>query len=279
MQSYFDSPYAVALRRNQPQQDIPSGGGSVGGTRLFNPNGGPVVQEKQPEPLMSQKQSDMMMKGLKQYAQNKGWLGGAPAYSNLATTGAGSSAAMTNAMLAAPAGSSASAGYGLYSGAPIGAQAAGFGGWSSGLGAAGTGAEAGLYGGGAASAGGLGGGAGAAGGGAAAGGGGALAATGWGALLAAVIALNERDSRKRGLRADSSSERHKDLWTGKSFPQDMQGKWGPMFDRWSNGSFSKIGGTDFATSAGQAAFGRFGPARKSLTSGLHRVGDVFQKIF
>lgn len=104
----------------------------------------------------------------------------------------------------------------------------------------------------------------AAGGGAASGMGGAAAAAGPWAALAAIIMINEEDSRKKGLRAENRTERTKDQLTGKVLTQDIEGKWGPMFDKWTGGNFSKLGFQGDAKGASQIASGRFAPGIKSL---------------
>lgn len=114
-------------------------------------------------------------------------------------------------------------------------------------------------------------------GGAASGAGGALAAAGPWAALAAIIMLNEEDSRKKGLRAENRSERTRDQLTGKVATQDIEGKWGPMFDKWTGGNFSKLGFQGDAKGASQIASLRVGPGLKTLWNEgtIKKIRDIF----
>lgn len=94
-------------------------------------------------------------------------------------------------------------------------------------------------------------------------GGGAAAAGPWAALAAAIM-LNEEHSRKKGLRAENRGERLRDQLTGKVVTQDIEGKWGPMMDKWTGGRMSKWGLTGDMKGASQLASGRFGPGFKTF---------------
>lgn len=120
--------------------------------------------------------------------------------------------------------------------------------------------------------------AGGAGAGAAGGGmGAAAAAAGPWAALAAIIMLNEEDSRKKGLRAENRGERTKDQLTGKVATQDIEGKWGPMLDRWTGGLGTKSGFIGDSKGASQIASGRIGPGLNSLWNegSLKKIRNIF----
>lgn len=118
----------------------------------------------------------------------------------------------------------------------------------------------------------------AAGGGAAGGGmGGAAAAAGPWAALAAIIMANEEDSRKKGLRAEDRGERTRDQLTGKVLTQDIQGKWGPMEDKWTGGKASSLGLVGDQEGASQIMSGRIGPGLKTIWNDgtLKKIRDIF----
>ncbi len=131
--------------------------------------------------------------------------------------------------------------------------------------------------------GGAGGGTAAAAGGSAAGGGGgsALMAAGPWAALAAAIAINEEDSRKKGLRAEDHGERAKDMISGKVMTQDIDGKWGPMFDKWTGGKASDYGFVGDMSAGSKIASGRISSGFKDLykngTTG--KIVNALRKIF
>jgi len=208
------------------------------------------------------------MQMLKMYQQFKGM--------NAGSTGGGNG---LSGLLSTGGGEAGLGGSGLIGSASGATSAASTGGASYGLGGSlvgGTGTVGGSTfaagaGSGAASGGGLGGalggsaaGGSAAGGGAASGAGGALAAAGPWAALAAIIMINEEDSRKKGLRSENRGERTRDQLTGKVATQDIEGKWGPMLDKWTGGNFSKLGFQGDAKGASQIASGRIAPGIKSL---------------
>lgn len=118
---------------------------------------------------------------------------------------------------------------------------------------------------------------GAAGGSAAGGMGSAAAAAGPWAALAAIIMINEEDSRKKGLRSENRGERTRDQLTGKVLTQDIEGKWGPMLDKWTGGNFSKLGFQGDAKGASQIASGRIAPGIKSLWNEgtIKKIRDIF----
>ena len=118
---------------------------------------------------------------------------------------------------------------------------------------------------------------GAASGGAAGGMGGAMAAAGPWAALAAIIMANEEDSRKKGLRAENRGERTRDQLTGKVVTQDIEGKWGPMFDKWTGGKGTKWGLNADAKGASQVMSGRIGPGLKTMwkEGTLSKIKDIF----
>lgn len=156
----------------------------------------------------------------------------------------GGTGAVGGSTFAAGAGAGAAGGGAAAGGAAAGGAAAG-----GGAAAAGGGAAAGAAGGGAAAAGGA---------------GGAMAAMGpWG-ILAAIIMANEEDSRKKGLRDENKAQRTQDQFTGKVATQDIEGKWGPMLDRWTGGKSSSSGYTGDMKGASQVASGRIAPGVKSL---------------
>lgn len=95
--------------------------------------------------------------------------------------------------------------------------------------------------------------------------GGGMAAAGPFAALAALIMLNEADSKKRGLRSENQGEYTKDLLTGKVLTQDIEGKWGPLADKLTGGFTSKSGLTGDAKGASQLMSGRIGPGLKTFT--------------
>ena len=211
-------------------------------------------------------------------------------YQQFAGQGASSSGSGSglSGLLSSGSGSAGLGGSGLIGSAGGATSAASTGGASYGLGGSlvgGTGAVGGstfASGAGAgAAAGGTAAGAGGAAGGAAAGGGsaagGAMAAAGPWAALAAIIMINEEDSRKKGLRAENRSERTRDQLTGKVLTQDIEGKWGPMFDKWTGGNFSKLGFQGDAKGASQIASLRIGPGLKTLWNEgtIKKIRDIF----
>lgn len=190
--------------------------------------------------------------------------GGNPALSGLLSTGGGTSAGLGGSGLIGSAGGATSAAstggasFGLGGSLVGGSGAVGGSTFAAGAGSTAGGLGGALGGGGAAAGG-------AAGGGAAAGGmGGAAAAGGPWAALAAIIMINEEDSRKKGLRSENRGQRTKDQLDGKVLTQDIEGKWGPMFDKWTGGNFSKLGFQGDAKGGSQIASGRIGPGIKSL---------------
>lgn len=222
------------------------------------------------------------MQMMKMYQQYQAMNGG-----SVASTGNGLSG-----LLSQGGGSAGLGGSGLIGSAGGATSAASTGGASYGLGGSlvgGTGTVGGSTfavgaGSGAAGAGALGGGGaaagGAAGGGAAAGGsaaGGAMAAAGPWAALAAIIMINEEDSRKKGLRADNRKERTMDQFTGKVATQDIEGKWGPMLDKWTGGWGTKSGFIGDSKGASQIASGRIAPGIKSLWNegSLKKIRNIF----
>ena len=140
----------------------------------------------------------------------------------------------------------------------------------SGAGASSAGGIGSLFGGGGAAGGSAGG---AAGGGA----GGAAAAAGPWAALAAIIMLNEEDSRKKGLRAENKGERARDMLTGKVLTQDIEGKWGPMEDKWTGGKASSWGLVGDQKGASQIMSGRIAPGLKSIWNdgSLSKIRKLF----
>ena len=107
--------------------------------------------------------------------------------------------------------------------------------------------------------------------------GGAAAAAGPWAALAAIIAWNEEDSRKKGLRAENKSERLRDQLTGKVATQDIEGKWGPYLDKLTGDRASKWGFNQDAKGFSQIASLRLGQGLKTLWNEgtIGKIRDIF----
>lgn len=247
MQSMFDNgQLAAALRQRAAMSSM---GAASGGTPLpeyrnqFDPTMTPTVERQQDPQILSQGASDKLMQMAK--AKFGGGMGGGAQIGRAAQYYGPEVAKM---------------------GGTVSAPSTGGGGFMSSLGN--------MFGMG-------GGGASAGGGGAAGGAGGGLAAAGPWAALAAIIGLNEEHSRKKGLRAENRGERLRDQLTGKVVTQDIEGKWGPMMDKWTGGRMSKYGFTGDMKGASQLASGRFGPGLKTFmkegTPG--KLASALKKLF